>query len=294
MRVVSSSMLRRSESQSEQSFKLPKLASKMIRPIVGAIHGWPLPFANKGVLASLLSFCAILVTVSFCCDVATTIAEEKMARPSNEGLVGWWPFDEAEGNTAADRCPVPHPATLEGGAKFAPGRIGNAVVLDGKKASLRVADFKGVTGMASRTVAAWMKTRTASGQIVAWGVGEPGKMWIFGFIRGRIGVTPHGGYLYVKDPLHDDNWHHVVVVMEEGWPPNLHDHVKLFVDGTPAEIHDIGLLDLWPIDTGEGSDVTIGRGFNGLIDDLRIYNRALTEEEVRLLFSANASSGQSE
>ncbi len=109
-------------------------------------------------------------------------------------------------------------------------------------------------------------------------------MWIFGFVRSRIGITPRGGYLYVKDPLHDGNWHHVAAVLEEGSPPNLHDHARLFVDGELAEIHDIGLLDLWPIETGDTLDVTIGQGFNGLIDDVRIYARALTEEEIRSLF----------
>ena len=34
--------------------------------------------------------------------------------------------------------------------------------------------------------------------------------------------------------------------------PNLHDDVTLYLDGAPAEIHDIGLLDLWPIQTGTG------------------------------------------
>lgn len=209
-----------------------------------------------------------------------------------EGLVAWWPFDETEGTTAADRSSNSHPATLEGGAKFVPGKIGNCVMLDGKTGYLRVEGFKGVTGTTPRTIAAWVKTQAASGQIVSWGSSEPGKRWTFGFIRGRIGVTPQGGYLYVKDPLHDDNWHHVVVTMEEGSPPNLHDHVKLFVDGRPAEIHDIGLLDLWPIETGDELDVTIGRGFSGLIDDLRIYNRALTEEEIRSLYLGHSSSEQ--
>jgi len=226
----------------------------------------------------------VFVVLFFCINVGPAIAEEKTAQSLKEGLIGWWPFDESEGTMAADRSPGSHSATLEGGAKFGPGRIGNALILDGKTAHAVVPGFKGIPGMAARTVAAWIKTTQSSGQIISWGSEEPGKMWIFGFIRGRIGVNPRGGYLYVRDPLHDDTWHHVVVVMEEANPPNLHDHVKLFVDGEPAEIHDIGLLDLWPLDTGDQLDVTIGRGFNGLIDDLRIYNRTLSEDEVLSLY----------
>jgi len=60
--------------------------------------------------------------------------------------------------------------------------------------------------------------------------------------------------------------------------------VGLYLDGEPAEIHDIGLLDLWPIQTGQDLDVRIGRGLKGSLDDLRIYDRPLSDEEVKALF----------
>ena len=104
------------------------------------------------------------------------------------------------------------------------------------------------------------------------------------FIRGRIGVTPNGGYYYMKAATNDDAWHHVAVVIQPASPPNLHDHVKLFRDGELAEIDDIGLLDLWPIETGDKLDVSIGRRCKGLIDELRIYDRALSEDEIKALF----------
>jgi hypothetical protein len=122
--------------------------------------------------------------------------------------------------------------------------------------------------------------------VVSWGLDDHGKMWTLGFIRGRIGVTPKGGYLYMKDSTSDDAWHHVAAVVLEASPPNLHDNAKIYKDGEPAEIHDIGLLDLWPIETGDKLDVTIGRKFKGAIDDLRIYDRALSDDEIKALFKA--------
>ena len=77
--------------------------------------------------------------------------------------------------------------------------------------------------------------------------------------------------------------------MEEAELPNLYDDVKLYKDGVIAEIHDIGLLDLWPIDTGSELDVTIGDGFKGLIDDVRIYDRALSEDEINTLFKLQSN-----
>lgn len=203
-------------------------------------------------------------------------------------LAGWWKFDDASGKTAGDSSKHGRNGTLEGGLSFekdsVPGRVGKALKLDGGDGLVEITGYKGVTGTQPRTVAAWIKTGGSRGEIVAWGEDDFGKMWIYTFIRGRVGVTPSGGYLYVNDRISDDQWHHVAAVVVKGDPPNLHDSVKLYLDGTPAEIHDIGLLDLWPIDTGSEIDVRIGRRFNGLIDELRIYDRALSDEEVKTLF----------
>jgi len=203
-------------------------------------------------------------------------------------LVGWWKFDDASGATAADSSKQGRKGTLQGGLSFdkdsAPGRTGKALKFDGKEGFVQITGYKGVGGTAPRTLAAWIKTKTSSGEIVSWGAGDFGKMWILCFIRGRIGVTPKGGYLYMNDPTDDDAWHHVAVVVEEAKTPNLHDHVKLYRDGEPAKIHDIGLLDLWPIDTGGEQDLRIGRKFSGLIDEVRLYDRALSEDEIKALF----------
>lgn len=207
-------------------------------------------------------------------------------------LAAWWKFDDASGTTAADSSKHGRAGTLQGGLAFdkhsVPGRIGKALSLDGK-GFVEVAGYKGVTGTAPRTVAAWVKTKAARGRIVAWGLEDFGKMWTFGFIRGRMGVAPKGGYLYMNPAINDDAWHHVAVVMVEAKLPNLHDHVRLYLDGELAPIHDIGLLDLWPIETGSDLDVRIGEGFGGLVDDVRIYDRALSDEEVKALFAPSKS-----
>jgi hypothetical protein len=218
----------------------------------------------------------------------------KAATPDTDAhLMGWWKFDEAGGKQAADSSGQGRDGSLEGGLSFdthsAAGRAGQALKLDGQGQWVRVAGFKGVTGTKPRTVCAWIKTPGASGEIVSWGTDDHGKMWVFGHIRGRLGVTPKGGYLYMNESTADDAWHHVAVVVQEGAPPNLHDHVQLYRDGALAVIHDIGLLDLWPIETGDQLEVRIGRGFKGLLDDLRVYDRPLSEEEIGALFKLQSA-----
>jgi len=207
---------------------------------------------------------------------------------NDPNLVGWWRFDETAGSTAVDSSGHKRDGTLNGGLTFdkysAPGKVGRAMRFEAKEAVIEIKDYRGIGGTRARTVAAWIKTASAQGEIVSWGKRDFGQMFTLGYIRGRAGVTPSGGYLYMNAETHDDKWHHVAVVVQKAELPNLHDDVKLYLDGAPAEIHDIGLLDLWPIQTGQELPVRIGRGFKGLVDDLRIYDRVLSEEEINAVF----------
>jgi len=241
-----------------------------------------------------------VLTSSLLLAAAVYATDGKPTLDTDPNLAGWWKLDETSGTTAADSSRHQRHATVKGGLSFdrlsAPGRAGNAIRLDGKDSSLEVARYKGVTGTRPRTVAVWIKTAATRGEVVSWGKEDFGQMFTFGFIRGRIGITPHGGYYYMNPETHDDQWHHVAAVMRETESPNLHDDVTLYLDGVPAEVHDIGLLDLWPIETGNELDVRIGRKFDGSLDDLRIYDRVLTDGEINTLFKlqGNRSSTSSQ
>ena len=226
--------------------------------------------------------------------------EKAVTLDTDPNLVGWWKLDDASGETAADsskngrnRQDALRQGTLKGGLSFdknsVSGKIGKALNLDGSDDYIQITKYKGVTGTRPRTVMAWIKTKTSKGEIISWGLNDYGQMWIFGFIRGRVGVTPNGGYFYMNPEVHDDAWHHVAAVVHDTDLSNLHDDVTLYKDGKLAEIHDIGLLDLWPIETGSDLDVTIGKEFKGIIDDVRIYDRALTEEEIKALFELKSN-----
>jgi hypothetical protein len=241
------------------------------------------------VFGSIISFAVVARQ-----EAAGTDKEKQKTLDTDPKLAGWWKFDETSGKTAADSSGHGRNGTLREDLSFdkdsAQGRTGKALKFGDDDGYVEITKYKGVTGTRARTVAAWIRTKTSEGQIISWGTEDYGKMWIFGFIRGRIGVTPSGGYLYMKDETNDDKWHHVAAVVEEAELPNLYNNVKLYKDGVPAVIHDIGLLDLWPIDTGSDLDVRIGLEFKGLIDDVRVYERALSEREILALFKLQSSS----
>ncbi|MHC4680564.1 MAG: LamG-like jellyroll fold domain-containing protein, partial [Planctomycetota bacterium] len=213
-----------------------------------------------------------LVVAAFLGMVVVAVAQEKVSLDKDPHLMGWWKFDETSGRTAADSSKHKREGTLAGELSFdrnsADGKSGKALKL-GADDTIEIKGYKGVTGTRPRSVTTWVKTTKTRGDIVVWGANDSGKQFRLGHIRGRIGLTPYGGYYYMKEYTNDDKWHHVAVVVLEAELPNLHDHVRLYLDGELAEIDDIGLLDLLPIETGEELDVLVGKGYEGLIDDLR-------------------------
>jgi hypothetical protein len=238
----------------------------------------------------LLSFVLLFgLILSFSVSIRTEAADKNKPKTldTDPNLAGWWKLDKTSGKIALDSSKHGRNGTLKEELSFdknsVPGRKGKALKFDGD-GYVEITKYKGVTGTRPRTVAAWIKTENDGGEIISWGADDFGKMFTFRFIRGRIGITPNGGYYYMNEPVDDDKWHHVAVVVKEAELPNLHDDVVLYKDGTIAEVHDIGLLDLWPVDTGSDLDVRIGVEFEGLIDDVRIYDRALSDEEVIALF----------
>jgi hypothetical protein len=247
-------------------------------------------------LTCVLGLLAVTLTPNL--RLAAAGSDRPVTLDTDPNLIGWWTFDEAAGTTAVDSSGHKRDGTLQGELSFdknaAPGKTGGALGFGGQGARVEIKDYKGIAGTHPRTVAAWIKTDSARGEIVAWGTEDFGQMFIVGHIRGRIGTTPRGGYLYMNPETNDNKWHHVAVVVEQAELPNLHDNVTLYLDGEPAVIHDIGLLDLWPIQTGQDLDVRIGRGFRGLLDDLRLYDRALSDEEAKALFHGRTDQPLSE
>ncbi|UCF15220.1 MAG: hypothetical protein JSW59_17580, partial [Phycisphaerales bacterium] len=193
--------------------------------------------------------------------VAPRGTKDKTARPATPDkdapptldtdphLMGWWKFDETTGKTASDSSRHKRNGTLDGltfDKASVDGRFGKALRLD-RNSAVDIKGYKGVTGTAPRTVTAWIKTTETRGDIAVWGERDSGKHFRFTHIRGRIGLTPHGGYYYMKEYVNDNKWHHIAVVVKESELPNLHDDIVLYLDGEVAIIDDIGLLDLLPV-----------------------------------------------
>ncbi|TKJ33840.1 MAG: hypothetical protein CEE38_19655 [Planctomycetes bacterium B3_Pla] len=204
-------------------------------------------------------------------------------------LVGWWTLDEGMGNTALDWSGHGNHGTMQGDLQWVNGYDGGALEFDGSGDDIvEAAGFEGVTGTQSRTVTAWIRT-SALGEIASWGQNVAGQKWIFRVQNsngqaGAIRIEVNGGYQVGSTDMRDGIWHHVAAVLVDDGSPDVME-ITLYVDSQQEVIS--AQLDE-PIDTAAGV-VRIGqapwgsRPFNGQIDDVRIYDKALTQEEVQLV-----------
>ncbi len=206
------------------------------------------------------------------------------------GLLGWWKLDEKEGTQAADSSGNGHNATVQGNPQWQPtgGKLGGAIALDGNGAYLEVADKSAFDAQAGVTVAAWIKVASFDKPwqaIVtkgdsAWRLHRFRESSALDFACSGVHVPDNSewGGLSGKKEIRPGEWHHVVGVYDGK-------QMRLYVDG----VLDVS-QEAWgairtndqPVLIGENSEQR-NRFWNGLIDDVRVYNFGLTEAQVQQL-----------
>jgi hypothetical protein len=89
-------------------------------------------------------------------------------------------------------------------------------------------------------------------------------------------------YGYGNSDVLDNEWHHVVFTFDrDGF-------ARIYIDGIDGSFGSIDISDFEGFDLNNVHDLILGRinYFTGSIDDIRIYNRALSAEEVTMLYDA--------
>lgn len=203
------------------------------------------------------------------------------------GLIGRWKFD---GN-AQDSSGTGKNGTVTGTPTYSATGVpvgAQAINLSGTGQYVTLTGYNGITGSAARTATAWVKT-TASGTIrpiIAWGTTATGSKWVVAIdATGHFRVEVSSGSITSTATINDGQWHHVAVTFANDGTPNIGD-AKLYVDS---------VLDTSPtvvsqtVNTVAGTAAQIGRDqssrlWSGALDDVRLYDRALTAAEIEALF----------
>jgi hypothetical protein len=204
--------------------------------------------------------------------------------PPPSGIVGWWP-----GNNNASDIVNGNNGTLFGNTTFAAGEVSQAFSFDGNFDSVNLGNPTNLQ-LQNLTIEAWIKrgsTNVASltpggGAIMAYGGGG------YSFVledNGKLGLgVVDGVNSSIGTPtVADTNYHHVAMTRNGT-------NVVFYVDGAgfPAPPFNQGFSFSTPVAIGGRGD-NASNSFLGSIDELAVYNRALTGAEVLAIFNAGAN-----
>ena len=198
---------------------------------------------------------------------------------SDPNLVAWWKLDEGSGNNVLDWSGHGNHGELRGGPQWVSGYDGIALELDGSDDYVNFSNPSDLpSGTSARSMCGWGRTDTVSG---GWrwlaAYGSPGTSQAM-FI-GINGVDLYGGGY--GDDVFQSNF----------WEVGVWHHICLTYDGTTARLYADGInvateTKNWDL---VSSRAHIGRQVNdliefwdGAVDDVRIYNKVLTQDEIVL------------
>jgi Concanavalin A-like lectin/glucanases superfamily len=233
---------------------------------------------------------------ALCLCSLISFASAQTCVPPPAGLVSWWP---GEGN--AQDITGPNNGTLQGGTTFAASMVGQAFSLDGVDDFVAVPNAPSVNiGSGDFSLDAWVRTSIPDLQIIMdkrVGTLETPRLE-YHFFVGLAGLgfqmadgkseTNFDSGVFIQD----GTFHHVAVTVRRGSP----DGGKIFVDGTVVLTFDptpyAGDLDNMA-DFRIGASTVAGQyphdSFQGLIDEMEFFKRALTDNEVQAIFNAGSA-----
>jgi hypothetical protein len=219
-----------------------------------------------------------------------------MAGNASAGLLVHWKFDEGSGTTAYDSSGNGHHGTLEGDPEWVAGKIGGALDFGGDGDRVVDEDAENyLNGLDAVTVCIWIKSDVAptdkgfiiceepdgGDQIITMRYDAAGANGGGTSLLKMAVVAPNDEQqLESSSNLQVTEWQHVAMVWSRGA------QIKFYVNGledTPQVSEppsDVSTSDVTILIVGQGAKDASG-GWDGLIDDVRIYDEALTEPEIQ-------------
>jgi hypothetical protein len=216
---------------------------------------------------------------------------------ATSGLVGHWPLDATSGTTAADASGSGNTGTLVNSPLWTVGVLGQALAFDGVGTYVNVPHAAALNAY-PLTIAAWIKTGATTG------VGAIVNKFVAGTSNGYQLFVDNGRLCawYLRDAANhvydgtsctlatsgyaDNQWHHVAFVVDAAGG-------RLYVDGVQRATRGwTGVASApsttQPLHIGDYAGAA-GAVFSGLIDDVRIYDRALSATEISNFYSSGGN-----
>jgi hypothetical protein len=236
--------------------------------------------------------------------VNSSVSQNQGVGRLDSGLVGYWKLDDNTGTTATDSSTNANNGTLTNGPTWGTGKIGSDVVFDGTDDYITIPDSDAldVTDSTNFTLSGWFNRNTfaTDDTIIAKSNGQAGSdtgynVYIDDATDKLTVVANDGTDQYKKESVSTftaTGWHHFAL----SWDDNSSANTKLFIDGVSETTTNTGtfanvnsLANALTFRLGAESDN--GNPFDGQIDEARVYNRALSDDEVSQLYRLTAPTG---
>lgn len=226
----------------------------------------------------------------------TVVVEDSSLTVSPVGLVANWTFDEGDGIFAGDTSGNGYFGTLIDGVPWTPGITGDAVNFSASSAYIDITEhLDHFRDLDRGTIACWFRTNTGSERTIfsASDSGDSRKdlrlyiddTFLKFKVRGDVGTS--GSSINSGRAVNDNRWHHAAVTVDAAR------NATLYLDGTPIATgvrpFFSGVFDLDSLRIGNvvHSNSAAFR-YRGDVDDLRVYSRPLSPDEIALLAGAAA------
>src|SRR5271157_4292947 len=233
--------------------------------------------------------------------LAQVLAVNVIAAPGQaQTAVGYWTFDDGWGTKAADSSGNGHTATLVNGVDWVTGKIGEAVSANAARRQYVSIPPIDLSSTQAATVALWAnRTYSTSGghALFEATTNYTNSITGFGFFPddatcNGIQVALRGNLGYVANCYSQPSsgvWHHLAVVLDKSQTAG--DEVKFYVDGVLQTVNRSLHASTNTNNFGNNPLYLFSRAgmtdFNsGMIDDLRIYDGALTAQQIQQIYNS--------
>jgi hypothetical protein len=194
-------------------------------------------------------------------------------------MISWWTGD----GTAAD-LQDGNDGTLVNGATFAPGMVGQAFSLDGVDDRVDVSDSDNLDVPSQITIDAWINPAALGGRVVDKITAGKGDGYLLDTFGGNVRFVFGSQEVSGSTTLATNEFTHVAATYDF---TTLNVYVNGVLDGTLLAEE----LSLSPngLPLRIGADQTGANPFSGLIDEVEIFNRALSEAEIQSIVAAGGA-----
>jgi hypothetical protein len=222
----------------------------------------------------------------------------------DSGLAGYWAFDDGSGTTPVDSSTNGHNATFGDAPTWTTGQIGGALSFDGSNDYVDMGDVAVLNNATAFTITTWVKDsdfadggrlfhkRNGDNNDIMFGIWSDNQF----YVEVGNGQNSYGLFSGYSSIVSSGVWYHIAMVYD-GLGATDADRLKLYINGVervmtyPSGSIPSSTADLSGFPFTVAKERTAGDFFKGLVDEVRIYNRALSVSEVTDLYRLTTPTG---